>query len=45
MGAVQAWNIGVQRLIAKNMVIEVRYVGNKGEQRLAHLQPQRSEHD
>ncbi len=30
MGAVKAWNIGVQRLIAKNTVIEVRYVGNKG---------------
>jgi hypothetical protein len=27
---VQAWNIGVQRLIAKNTVIEVRYVGNRG---------------
>ena len=25
----QAWNIGVQRLIAKNTVIEVRYVGNR----------------
>jgi len=29
-GFVQAWNIGVQRLIAKNTVIEVRYVGNRG---------------
>ena len=29
MGAVQAWNFGVQRLIAKNTVLEVRYVGNR----------------
>jgi hypothetical protein len=27
---VQAWNIGVQRQIMKNTVLEVRYVGNKG---------------
>jgi hypothetical protein len=26
---VQAWNIGVQRLIAKNTVIELRYLGNR----------------
>ena len=30
MGAVKAWNVGIQRLIAKNTVIEVRYVGNQG---------------
>ncbi len=26
----QSWNIGVQRLIMKNTVIEARYLGNKG---------------
>ena len=26
----QAWNIGVQRQIMKNTVIEVRYLGNRG---------------
>ena len=26
---VQAWNIGVQRLMMKNTVLEVRYVGNR----------------
>jgi hypothetical protein len=29
-GFVQSWNIGVQRLIMKNTVIEVRYLGNRG---------------
>jgi hypothetical protein len=29
MGMVQAWNFGVQRLLTKNMVIEVRYLGNR----------------
>ena len=28
----------------KNTVVEARYLGNRGRQRLAHLQPQRSEH-
>jgi hypothetical protein len=28
---VQAWNIGIQRLVAKNTVLEVRYVGNRAE--------------
>ena len=32
-GYVKAWNIGVQRQIAKNTVIEVRYLGNRAEQR------------
>lgn len=27
---VQSWNLGIQRELAKNTVIEVRYVGNKG---------------
>lgn len=29
-GFVQSWNVGVQRLIMKNTVIEARYLGNKG---------------
>ena len=29
-GYVQSWNIGVQRLMMKNTVIEARYLGNKG---------------
>jgi hypothetical protein len=29
-GYVQAWNIGVQRELMKNTVIEVRYLGNRG---------------
>ena len=29
-GYVQSWNIGVQRLIMKDTVIEARYLGNKG---------------
>ena len=29
-GFVQSWNIGVQRLIMKNTVIEARYLGNRG---------------
>jgi hypothetical protein len=29
-GYVQSWNIGVQRLLMKNTVIEARYVGNRG---------------
>lgn len=28
---VQAWNIGVQRQLMKNTVLEVRYVGNRGQ--------------
>ena len=28
-GYVQAWNIGLQRQVAKNTVVEVRYVGNR----------------
>jgi hypothetical protein len=31
-GYVQAWNIGIQRQIARNTVIEARYLGNKAEQ-------------
>ncbi|MBX5478420.1 MAG: carboxypeptidase regulatory-like domain-containing protein [Pyrinomonas methylaliphatogenes] len=27
---IQTWNIGIQREVAKNTVIEARYVGNKG---------------
>ena len=42
--SVQAWNIGVQRQIMKNTVVEARYLGNRGIERLAHLQPERSEH-
>jgi hypothetical protein len=34
-GYVNAWNIGVQRQIAKDTVIEVRYVGNRAD-RLWH---------
>ena len=30
-GYVKAWNIGVQRQIAKNTVIEVRYLGNRAD--------------
>jgi hypothetical protein len=29
-GYVQSWNVGVQRLLMKNTVLEVRYLGNKG---------------
>ncbi len=28
---VQSWNIGVQRLLSKNTVLEVRYLGNRAE--------------
>ena len=41
---VQSWNIGVQRQIMKNTVVEARYLGNRGDERLAHLQPERGEH-
>lgn len=30
-GYVQSWNVGVQRQLMKNTVIEVRYLGNRGE--------------
>ena len=30
-GYVKAWNIGLQRLVAKDTVIEVRYLGNRAE--------------
>ncbi|MEO5894835.1 MAG: carboxypeptidase-like regulatory domain-containing protein [Vicinamibacterales bacterium] len=29
-GYVQSWNVGVQRLLMKNTVLELRYVGNRG---------------
>ena len=29
-GHVRSWNVGVQRLIMKNTVLEARYIGNKG---------------
>lgn len=29
-GWVQSWNVGVQRMIMKDTVVEVRYLGNKG---------------
>ncbi|HEX7779227.1 MAG TPA: carboxypeptidase-like regulatory domain-containing protein, partial [Vicinamibacterales bacterium] len=30
-GYVQSWNIGLQREIAKNTVVEIRYLGNRAE--------------
>ena len=30
MGYVQSWNIGLQRELAKDTVVEVRYTGNHG---------------